>query len=94
MEDSQTVGVVQQQATVGQIIDDYINGAGITAIAEKYGVAPEKVRDVVMQADREGKFIPEGASVPIDKVTDTPVVEPIVEGETPKETKATTKNSV
>lgn len=93
MDNSENVGIVQQQATVGQILDEYINGAGVTAIAEKYGIAPEKVGAVIQQADREGKFMPPNSEAEIDKVSDTPV-EPVVEGENPAPTVATTKNSV
>lgn len=90
MDDNTPLNVVQKQATVGELITDYIAGEGITAIAEKYGLAPEKVRDVIQQADREGKLIPPGAEVPIDKVSDTP--EPLVEGKNPEAEKATTEN--
>lgn len=100
MEDSQLVtDVVQKQATVGDIINDHINGVGGYAIAEKYGLDPKKVQEIVFAADAAGKFIPKGAEVPVDKVSDTPepevapveavatpapAVDPIVEGENPE----------
>lgn len=94
MDENAPVQVVQKQATVGELIKDYMNGKGITQIAEEYGVAPEKVRDVIQQADREGKFMPKGSTASVDKVSDTP--EPLTEGENPPPGKgatfASTKN--
>ncbi len=90
--------VVQVKATVGNIVNDYINGMGGYAIADKYGLDTDKVANILRDADAAGKFIPKGAPVPIDKVTDTPA--PIVEGNTPEpETvasskKSTTKNAI
>lgn len=111
MEDSQIVNqVVSRQATVGDIINDHINGVGGYAIAEKYNLDPKKVQDIVFAADAAGKFIPAGASVPVDKVTDTPAavvvappapevpapaVDPLEEGDNPEPAQImTTKNSV
>lgn len=110
MEDTQVVNqVVQKQATVGDIVNDHINGVGGYEIAEKYGIDPMKIQQIIQDADAAGKFIPVGSPVPIDKVTDTPVlapaVEPLEEGENPEpqvvaepqadaEVKMTTKNSI
>lgn len=107
MEDSQIVNqVVSRQATVGDIINDHMNGVGGYAIAEKYNLDPFKVQEIIAAADAAGKFIPPGAPVPVDKVTDTPeavpvaptpAVEPLVEGENPEPEAPqmmTTKNAV
>ena len=90
--DSQLVEVVQKQATVGDLLSDYMQGLGITKIAEKWGVDVAKVSKIIKQADAEGKFIPPGVEVSIDKVTDTPP-RPIVEGVPPVSTVASTKNT-
>lgn len=96
MEDTQLVNdVVQKQATVGDIINDHINGLGGYEISDKYGIDPKKVQEIIFAADAAGKFIPKGSPVPVDKVTDTPAevteavvaapaVEPLVEGENPE----------
>ncbi len=93
--------VVQKQATVGDLIDDYMHGMGITAIGEKWGVSAKKVGEVISRANDEGKFIPPDVEVPIDKVTPTPDRQPkpgtgetfLKEGEAPAPTMATTKNT-
>lgn len=92
--------VVQKQATVGDLIDDYMKGLGISKIAEKWGVAVKKVAEVISRANDEGKFIPPDVEVPIDKVTPTPDRQPkpgtgetfLKEGEAPKPAMATTQN--
>lgn len=81
MDDKDTV-VVQQQATVGDIIDAHMHGMGGYAIAEKFGIDTEKVKQIIHDADVAGKFIPKGAAVPVDKVEDVPA--PIEEGVNPE----------
>lgn len=51
--------VVQKQATIGDILEDYTKGLHASAIAEKYGLDAAKVQQVIFQANQEGKFIPD-----------------------------------
>lgn len=86
--------VVQKQATIGDLLNDYMHGLGITQISEKWGIHIDKVAQVIKQADAEGKFIPPGIEAPIDKVTPTPSkVAQVDEGTPPPATMATTKNT-
>lgn len=73
--------VVQKKATVKDILDAHIQGMGGYEIAEKFGIDTEKVKDIIRVADEEGKFIPDGAAAPVDKVSDNP--EPLNEGVNP-----------
>lgn len=87
--------IVQKQATRSDVIKDHIAGMGGYAIAEKYGLDTEKVKEILQQADAEGKFIPGGLGGDADSnFEDNKIVEgvnPPAKVET-TDTKTTTKN--
>ena len=71
---------VQRAASVQNIVDDHMAGVSGYAIADKYGMDTEKVKDIINKANDEGRFIPDGFKPSAD-YSDTP--KPLVEGENP-----------
>lgn len=63
--------IVQKQATVKDILDGHMAGMSGLEIANKYGIDSERVKEIIRQADEEGRFIPPGESDPVDKVSDS-----------------------
>lgn len=81
--------VVQKSATVQDIIDGHIAGLSGYAIAEKFGIDPEKVKEIIRDAEARGAFIPKGVEQAADVVEDK--VEALVEGVNPEAAVETTK---
>jgi len=81
--------IVQKQATVEQIIKDHMAGVGGYAIAEKYGMDTDKVKQIINEANDAGKFIPDGVRPSADFSDDEPV-KPLVEGVNPDAKSETT----
>jgi len=78
--------VVQKAATVEDIVADHIAGLGGYAIAEKYGLDTEKVKQIINDADQKLAFVPANEdgtkTAPVDAVIE-PLVEPLEEGQDP-----------
>lgn len=79
----QPIQVVQKAATVEEIIADHINGLGGYAIAEKYGLETDKVKQIINEADQRLAFVPAGVEAPVDALPEA-VVKPLAEGENPE----------
>ena len=87
---------VQKSTSMQDIIDDHMNGVSGYEIADKYGMDTEKVKQLIDQAEKEGKFIPDsGATDPLVRDVQQPKVaspsQPLVEGVNPKAEVETTK---
>ena len=80
---------VQKSASMQDIINDHMAGVSGYAIAEKYGLDTEKVKQLIDEADKAGKFIPDGGKIPVD--SDVSRIEPLVEGHNPSTEVETTK---
>ena len=80
---------VQKSASMKDIINDHMAGLSGYDIADKYGLDTEKVKELIAQADSEGKFIPDGKEIPVDSQVSRP--EALKEGENPEVKVETTK---
>jgi hypothetical protein len=77
---------VQVSATVGDIINDHINGLSGYQIAAKYNIDTERVKKIISDADNRLAFVPPDENghreAPVDFVGET-LIEPLAEGEDP-----------
>lgn len=79
---------IQKSASLQQIIDDHLVGLSGYDIADKYGLDTEKVKQILQDANDEGKFIPDGVTPSAD-FSDRPT--PLAEGVNPETKVETTK---
>ena len=80
---------VQKSASMQDIINDHMAGLSGYDIADKYGLDTEKVKELIAQADSEGKFIHDGKEIPVDSQVNRP--EALKEGQNPEVKVETTK---
>jgi len=78
---------VQRAATVQDIVNDHVSGLGGYAIAEKYGLDTERVKQIISDADARLAFVPADENgnkqAPVDSIVES-IIQPLPEGENPE----------
>lgn len=94
MNPNEPIQQVQKAATVADIVNDHMGNEEKRVmplsgyqIAEKYGLDPERVKEVLAKADANLDFVPadkDGNKIPpVDSLYE-PIIAPLKEGENPE----------
>ncbi len=94
MDHNEPIIEVQKAATVQDIINDHlgneekrIHPLSGYQIAEKYGLDPEKVKQIISEADSRLAFVPADENgnkiAPVDSIVES-IIQPLPEGENPE----------